>query len=356
MTKKLFLPSIVLRRAAANPPSTAIAVVSTPAAVTTAETESNRALTRRTLAAIERIDDRIGSIAESMRHNGDAVLSLIDQRLTQLEQAFEERVAMAESILLRAMEARLADKVANAPQPATPSPTEDLRVLTPVFVSESLDGVTDRAKKSTYKSAFEFWWAMWEPHEQGFPDEPAIERFGKRCRATASPDYAVSRQRVMRKWREWLIERGIEPCVDQVALLSAPATVLGLPAPSGGQASTDTRLSKSDLSDIANTVRDSLFGGEASEDHWAVVVRRVSSALGVRGIAEICGVDMDVAEKWVQLKRIPRHNREQLEHAWMLVLLKKAQTKHGKDVDDLWDDMITIEKFLSGTGASFDEV
>ncbi len=356
--KAVFLPSTFLKVATPQPPrpvSTALATVQSPPA--TVEPESQRSLARLTLAAIERVDDR-----NSAAHTDVAnAVQWLGERLAAMERAFDERMLLAQQLMTEALTELMTKMPQRASLPVVPEPSvdapamaHDLRELSVRFVTESLEGVTDRARRSTHKSAFDFWWAMWEPTESGYPTEQSIERFGKRCRDAGSADYALSRQRVIRKWREWLTQLGITASTD-----ATPAPALPAPASTPGTGlvtSGPSRLTADNLKQIAEAVSDKIFGGEASEDHWAVIVRRVSSAIGVRGISKICNVDLDVAEKWVQLKRIPRHNREQLEHAWMLVLLKKAQSNLGKDMDDLWDEMLSVEQFFVGSGPGFDEV
>lgn len=352
---RLFLPSTFLRVATPQPPrpvSTALATV--PQSTVAAEPESQRGLARLTLAAIERVDSR----TSETRADVSNAMQGFSERLAAMERAFDDRMLAAQQAMVVALDGLISRGSSVRPpekDAATADVTEltsDLRELSKTFMAEALDGVTDRARRSTHKSAFDFWWAMWEPHETGYPSEQSIERFGKRCRDAGSADYALSRQRVIRKWKEWLGQRGITTAADTTPALPAPtpppSTELAVAGPS--------RLTADSLRQIADAVSDKIFGGEASEDHWAVIVRRVSAAIGVRGISKICNVDLDVAEKWVQLKRIPRHNREQLEHAWMLVLLKKAQTNLGKDMDDLWDEMLSVESFFSGSGPGFDEV
>lgn len=352
---RLFLPSTFLRVATQQPPrpvSTALATV--PPSPVATEPESQRGLVRLTLAAIERVDSRTSETHADVSN----AMQGFSERLAAMERAFDERMLVAQQAMVAALNELMAsDGSVRSPDKGVvtdevPEVTSDLRELSKTFMTETLDGVTDRARRSTHKSAFDFWWAMWEPHEAGYPSEQSIERFGKRCRDAGSADYALSRQRVIRKWKEWLGQRGIVTAVDTVPALPAPPPNPGAELAVAGP----SRLTADNLRQIADAVSDKIFGGEASEDHWAVIVRRVSAAIGVRGISKICNVDLDVAEKWVQLKRIPRHNREQLEHAWMLVLLKKAQTNLGKDMDDLWDEMLSVESFFVGSGPGFDEV
>ena len=215
----------------------------------------------------------------------------------------------------------------------------DLQRLGQQFLDEELKDETDKAKKSTFRSAFGYWWKT--IGLDVYPHEGKIEDFGVICRRAASEDYALARQRVMRKFREWLEARDIRRSPNESVTPNAPIT-------SSGNASTIPDAPTPDsVKWIVQITRDAIFGGEPSEDYWATLVRHVASDIGASGIARMCGVDEEMAERWIQLRKIPKIAREKLKYANLLLEIRKAKTESGKDLDDLWDEALEIEGFLS---------
>jgi hypothetical protein len=234
----------------------------------------------------------------------------------------------------------------------------DLRQLADTFLEGRIAEIADRSRKSTYRSAFRYWWLSFKGKADPtpFPDEAAIEAFGKCCRATGSDEYALARQRVMREWREWLTERGIARNTPSTAPASTSTALVV--ADQGERAATEAgrNLTTSDVDALIGALEDKLFGGEASEDYWATVVRRVAAAIGARGIATFCKVDLETAERWITLHKYPKHAREELEYSFMFLLMRRAKAKRGKDLDDLWDELHERESFWVGSGPGYDEV
>ena len=212
----------------------------------------------------------------------------------------------------------------------------DLQRLGQQFLDEEMKDETDKARRSTYKSAFGYWWKT--VGLDVYPHEGKIEDFGVICRRAASEDYALARQRVMRKFRDWLEAKDIRRSPNEGIVPATPSIVPGaIP-----EAPTHDSVKW-----IVQIARDAIFGGEPSSDYWATLLRHVSSEIGASGIARMCNVDDEMAERWIQNGKTPKIAREKLKHAHLLLEIRKAKVESGKDLDDLWDEALEIEGFLS---------
>lgn len=217
----------------------------------------------------------------------------------------------------------------------------DLHGLGLEFLKEVLEGETDKAKRSTHTSAFKYWWKTVGLNV--YPHEWKVEEFGKICRTSASEDYSLSRQRVMRKFRDWLEDRGIKAPPDNGRVQPQPVQAI-----EDGAVIANGQTPES-MKWLVTLVRESIFGGEPSEDYWATLLRHVASEIGAAGVAHMCNVDTEMAERWIQLGKLPKIAREKLKHTNLLLEIRKAKVDLDKDLDDLWDEALEIEAHITSS-------
>lgn len=206
------------------------------------------------------------------------------------------------------------------------------------FLHESLKTRTRAATRSTYKTAVDLYLA-----ENGdvWPTTERVQAFGHFGRIKFALPYANAQLRVICEWKKWLEDNSLWSESDPG--LSASTTPLG-DAPSEDAredkpgAGATVRLDRQSIQELTEVVRETIFGGEPSQDYWSTVLRRVSGCIGTDGVAKLFQLDALSTERLLKTRRVPRHLYRGLEHMHALLILRKS----GVDPDDLTEQLEAV--------------
>lgn len=216
--------------------------------------------------------------------------------------------------------------------PTTADPTVTLHT----YAGERSEKKTTATWKSSCRTAVERYLA-----EIGsdWPTKANVERFNRSIqRLLNDRRYSGTVLSVIVGWKAWLEDKRIwregaapVPSYDDGLSVVVPSGHLD-----GGE------LSPRSLKAIAETVRETIFGGEPSDDYWGAVMRRVSAALGSDGLSTVLKLDRHNTQALIAGRRVPKHVRADVEKLHALLVLRKS----GLEPDEVRDQMYGLEAHL----------
>jgi hypothetical protein len=207
---------------------------------------------------------------------------------------------------------------------------------------ESLKTRTRAATRSTYKTAVDLYLA-----ENGdvWPTTACVQAFGHFGRLKFALPYANAQLRVIREWKKWLEDNSLWSESDpglSASATSGKETVPSEEACDERPGAVTVRLDRQSLQELTDVVRETIFGGEPSQDYWSTVLRRVSGSIGTDGVSKLFQLDALSTERLLKTRRVPRHLYRELEHMHALLILRKS----GVDPDDLTEQLEAVTAYM----------
>lgn len=170
-------------------------------------------------------------------------------------------------------------------------------------------------------------------------------------------DYVRTHEGNVQAWKTWLRDSGVwnERVEFQLTAPGGPINRKAIKDAKPNEHAANavggvSKLASEDIDAIAaktaSDVYTMLFGPEASQDFWAVLLRRLSHALGPRNLAKALGVENHIADAWIRNGRVPAQARISFHHAWIMLSCKEIMEEKGWDGDDLEDAVLDFGKFV----------
>lgn len=210
------------------------------------------------------------------------------------------------------------------------------------YTGERADKKPQVAWKSACRTAADLYLA-----ELGsdWPTEANVERFNRMAkRRFNDARYGSAVLAVIVGWKAWLDDKGIwcEGAPPKATCDDGLAVVINRSSPSSVASIDSMELSARSLKAIAETVRETIFGGEPSDDYWGAVMRRVGTALGSDGLSAVLKLDRHNTQAIIAGRKVPKHVRADVEKLHALLVLRKS----GLDPDEVRDQLYGLEAHI----------
>ena len=213
--------------------------------------------------------------------------------------------------------------------PTTADPTVTLHT----YAGERADKKPQAAWKSACRTAADLYLS-----EIGsdWPTKANVDRFNRMTKRRLNDvRYGGAVLAVIVGWKAWLEDKRIW----REGASTGPIHDDGLAVV---KAIDSGELSPQSLKAIAETVRETIFGGEPSDDYWGAVMRRVSAALGSDGLSTVLKLDRHNTQALIAGRKVPKHVRADVEKLHALLVLRKS----GLEPDEVRDQMYGLEAHL----------